>query len=134
MSHQHAMQAKVEADKQAAAAAETNTATESDVGASKDVAKDSPIIYLATELTVQLDKSRRLTMAFKGLQMPEAMTQSQRHQPVLAIPLTVDNVHQLIELLIVKCQEAQWNLPLDLPWLSPPSQASVPADGVLIPH
>jgi hypothetical protein len=135
MSHQQAMQAKTEADKKAAAAKEADTETKTaDAGASSSAPKDTQIIYLATELTLQLDKSRRLTMAFRGLLMPEAMTQSQQHQPVLAIPLTVDNVHQLIELLIVKCQEAQWNLPLDLPWLSPPAASSAPTGGIVLAH
>ena len=135
MSHQQAMQAKTEADKKAAAAKEADTETKNaDAGASSSAPKDTQIIYLATELTLQLDKSRRLTMAFRGLLMPEAMTQSQQHQPVLAIPLTVDNVHQLIELLIVKCQEAQWNLPLDLPWLSPPAASSAPTGGIVLAH
>lgn len=120
MSHQQAMQAKTETDKKAAVAKAASTPTET--------TKQSQTIYLATELTLQLDKNKRLTLAFRGLAMPDAMTLPSQHVPVLATPLTVDNVHQLIELLIVKAQEANWHLPVDLPWLQPSS------DGMLKSH
>lgn len=129
MTHQQAMQAKTEADKSAAAASKAEGETKP-----KSPASSGQTIYLATELTVQLNTNQRLMLAFRGLRMPEAMTQSQQHQPVLAIPLTVDNVHQLIELLIIKCQEAQWHLPLDLPWLSPPEAPSAPVGGSVMQH
>lgn len=121
MAHQQAMTVKTEADK-----AEKQTRSEADPAPSTPGTEPGQI-YLATELTVQLQK-QRLTLAFRGLTMPDAMTHPSKHLPVLAIPLTVDNVHQLIELLIVKAQEAQWHLPVDLPWLQPSN------DGMLKSH
>jgi hypothetical protein len=116
MSHQQAMQAKTEADD----AEKQKQAQSGNAGAAAELKTPDLVknkIYLATELTVQLN-DKRLMLAFRGLQMPGAMTQPAKHEAVLAIPLTVDNVHQLIELLIVKAQEAQWHLPVDLPWMS----------------
>lgn len=75
-------------------------------------------LYLATELTVQVN-NKQLVMAFKGLPMPDAMLEGRRHTPVMAMPLQVDNVHQLIELLINRAREAEWHLPVELPWLKP---------------
>lgn len=79
----------------------------------------SPLIpprYLATELTLQ-QRDGRLLLAFKGLPLPEAMTTPCPHEPVLAVSLTLDHIHQLLSLLIRKCEAAQWHLPLNLPWL-----------------
>lgn len=129
MAHQQAMQAKTEADKMAAKPSDTL-----DADKPKPASGEKQAIYLATELTVQVNPNHRLTLAFRGLQMPDAMTEARPHLPLLAIPLTVDNVHQLIELLIVKCQEAQWNLPLDLPWLSSPAASPAPTGGVVLSH
>jgi hypothetical protein len=120
MSHQGAMEAKTRADK---ADAEQKAVD----------ASETPDIYLATELTVQVSADR-LTLAFRGLQMPEAMTKASKHVPVLAIPLSLDNVHQLIELFITKAREANWHLPVDLPWLESPKVASAPADGSFRTH
>lgn len=131
MAHQQAMQAKTEADKTVAAAKQTDAG---DADKPKPTSDEKQSIYLATELTVQVNRDHRLTLAFRGLRMPDAMTEARPHQPLLAIPLTVDNVHQLIELLIVKCQEAQWHLPLDLPWLSPPAASSAPTGGIVLTH
>lgn len=131
MAHQQAMQAKTDADKTAAAAKQSDAGDADKPGPTSD---EKQSIYLATELTVQVNRDHRLTLAFRGLRMPDAMTEARPHQPLLAIPLTVDNVHQLIELLIVKCQEAQWHLPLDLPWLSPPAASSAPTGGIVLAH
>jgi hypothetical protein len=54
--------------------------------------------------------------------------------PVLAIPLSLENVHQLIELFITKAREAYWQLPVDLPWLESPTVANAPADGSFRTH
>lgn len=134
MAHQQAMQAKTDADKTAAASRLSETAGVADSDKPKPASNKQQAIYLATELTVQVSRDKKLTLAFRGLRMPDAMTEAQPHQPLLAIPLTVDNVHQLIELLIVKCQEAQWNLPLDLPWLSPPAESPAPSGGIVLAH
>ncbi len=131
MAHQQAMQAKTDADKTVAAAKQLDAG---DADKPKPTSDEKQSIYLATELTVQVNRDHRLTLAFRGLRMPDAMTEARPHQPLLAIPLTVDNVHQLIELLIVKCQEAQWHLPLDLPWLSPPAASSAPTGGIVLAH
>ncbi len=117
MAHQKAMQAKLDADsaKVAAKAEQFGQASASD----KDAAAAKAEIFLATELTVKLD-DKQLILAFKGLPMPQAMTQASAQQPVLAMPLAPEHVHQLIELLIKKSQAAHWHLPLDLPWLDSP--------------
>lgn len=123
MGHQQAMQAKAAADKAAAKATEQAEGTgsakagESVSGAQQTDSK----LYLATELTVQLSgqkSDQQVLLAFKGLPMPAAMTEKSPHLPVFAIPLKADNVHQLIELIIGRCKEAHWHLPLDLPWLN----------------
>ena len=72
-------------------------------------------LYLATELTVQTS-AEQLTLASNGLAMPETMVKPSRPEPIFAILLQVENVHQLIELLITKCQQAQWRSPLELRW------------------
>lgn len=82
-------------------------------------------IFIATEITIKFEE-HQVIMAFRGLPMSQAMTQPQSTVPLFAIPLQVDHVHQLIELLIVKAREAQWHLPVELPWLEPlkPSDVS----------
>lgn len=142
MSHQGAMEAKTRADKaeaeQKPANVDVDQAAANAVPASDAKTKAAdvpgiPGIYLATELTVQVS-NERLTLAFRGLQMPDAMTKASQHVPVLAIPLSLDNVHQLIELFITKAREANWHLPVDLPWLESPKVSSAPADGSFRTH
>jgi hypothetical protein len=135
MSHQGAMEAKTRADKAEAEQKPTSVDVDQTAGSSGP-AGDAPAIpgiYLATELTVQVSADR-LTLAFRGLQMPDAMTKASQHVPVLAIPLSLDNVHQLIELFITKAREAHWHLPVDLPWLESPTVANAPADGSFRTH
>jgi hypothetical protein len=123
MSHQGAMEAKTRADKVEA----------EHKPLSAKPGEPSKGIYLATELTV-LVSTDRLTLAFRGLQMPDAMTKAAQHVPVLAIPLSLDNVHQLIELFITKAREAHWHLPVELPWLESPKAANTSADGIFRTH
>lgn len=129
MAHQGAMEAKATADK--ALADEKQATADAQPAASQGLADDkqstAPVpenLFLATELTTQID-GEQLTLAFKGLAMPEAMVKPRQPEPVFAIPLQVENVHQLIELLIAKCQQAQWHLPLELPWLEAPDVGNV---------
>jgi len=140
MSHQGAMEAKTRADKADAEQKAASSGVEQTGGSAEAIGEvkatevpETPEIYLATELTVQVS-SDRLTLAFRGLQMPEAMTKASKHVPVLAIPLSLDNVHQLIELFITKAREANWHLPVDLPWLESPKVPSTPADGSFRTH
>lgn len=138
MAHQGAIEAKATADraladeKQAAADAQpVATQTGED-----DVKPATPVpeqLFLATELTTQIS-TEQLTLAFKGLAMPGAMVKACQPKPVFAIPLQVDNVHQLIELLIAKCQQAQWHLPLELPWIESPDGGSKGKKYSLRPH
>jgi hypothetical protein len=123
MSHQGAMEAKTRADKVEA----------EHKPLSAKPGEPSKGIYLATELTAQVSADR-LTLAFRGLQMPDAMTKAAQHVPVLAIPLSLDNVHQLIELFITKAREAHWHLPVELPWLESPKAANTSADGIFRTH
>ena len=128
MAHQEAMESKAAADRALAEEMEQKqavadeTAADSSGDASGAPEAESPvpeILYLPTELTVQTS-AEQLTLAFKGLAMPGAMVKPSQPEPIFAIPLQVENVHQLIELLIAKCQQAQWHLPLELPWLETP--------------
>lgn len=114
MNHERAMRAR-SAEKPSSAvqkqdAAEEDTATVHSV-------PDTPV-FLATELTLKHD-NKQLILAFRGLPMPQAMTQPSASVPLFAIPLQADHVHQLIELLIVKARDAHWHLPVELPWLEP---------------
>ncbi|MBP0049730.1 hypothetical protein H9C73_13415 [Marinobacterium sp. AK62] len=81
-------------------------------------------LYIATELTTQLD-SDRLKLAFKGLPVPDAMQTPCPHVPVLAVSLEANHVHQVIQLLITQATNAMWHLPVELPWLETPSDAPV---------
>ncbi|WP_442595285.1 hypothetical protein ACSBPU_02445 [Parapusillimonas sp. JC17] len=125
MAHQKAMQAKRDTDQAAEESASLQAGDSERADAAEATATEAPVpIYLATELIIKLD-DKQLILAFKGLPMPQAMTQASAHEPVFAMPLSDDHVHQLIELLIKKAQDAQWHLPLDLPWLdSPEPQAT----------
>ncbi len=133
MAHQGAMEAKATADRALAeeqqAEADAQPATPEESGA--DTKAVSPVpenLFLATELTTQI-AGEQLTLAFKGLAMPEAMVKPSQPEPIFAIPLQVENVHQLIELLIAKCQQAQWHLPLELPWLETPDAGAEGGSG-----
>lgn len=120
MAHQQAMQAKQDADQAAEPPVTDTQPTPADAAQAEAAAVAAPPdLYLATELVVQLE-DKQLTLAFKGLPMPKAMVTASAHEPVLAISLQADHVHQLIQLLITKSQEAQWHLPLNLPWLENP--------------
>lgn len=128
MAHQKAMQAKHDADnagnaKPAGQAGQPANPTEQPTAAANTAAatpaSETPI-FLATELKAQL-KGKELTLAFNGLPMPRAMTIPSAHEPIFAVPLQADHVHQLIELLINKANEAQWHLPVNLPWLENPT-------------
>ncbi len=118
MSHQHAMLAKQEQDKAQAEAEMSGggdgEAAKETLSVSEQSIQDSAL-YLATELTVQ-PRDKELMLALKGLPMPAAMTERATHEPILAIPLQRDNVHQMIELLMTRAADAKWDLPLELPW------------------
>ncbi len=87
-------------------------------------------IYLATSLTMQR-KDDQLILAITGLPMPCAMTEPCEREPLFAIPLQVEHVHQLIQLLIDKAQEADWHLPVNLPWLESPADPPATTLGLL---
>jgi|SRR5690606_10427469 len=87
-------------------------------------------IYLATSLTMQR-KGEQLILAFSGLPMPSAMTEPCEREPLFAIPLQVEHVHQMIQLIIDKAQEADWHLPVNLPWLESPSDAPATTLGLV---
>lgn len=126
MAHQQAMQAKQDADS-TDAAEQTGQPEQPDTSGTEQAqaeteatqSADTPI-FLATELKAQLAE-KELTLAFNGLPMPRAMTIASAHEPIFAAPLQVEHVHQLIELLINKANEAQWHLPVSLPWLENPA-------------
>lgn len=93
--------------------------------------KASILIYLATSLTIQM-KTGQLIMALSGLPMPRAMTEPCEREPLFAMPLQAEHVHQLIQLLIDRAREADWHLPVTLPWLeSPPDTPSAATLGLV---
>lgn len=87
-------------------------------------------IYLATSLTL-MPQEGQLILAFTGLPMPCAMTEPCEREPLFAIPLQVEHVHQLIQLLIDRAQEADWHLPLNLPWLESPADPPATTLGLM---
>jgi hypothetical protein len=142
MGHQHAMEAKKQTDMDTRAQAQAQAQAKHE-RATVDVAEPpaaEPVsgeltdtVYLATELTLNT-VDRKLTLAFRGVPMPDTLGSAGTAQPIFALPLQVDNVHQLIELLIVKCQEAQWHLPLELPWTELPNGGGGSRKDSLRPH
>lgn len=116
LAHQQAMVSKQATDQAVERQRHQQVADSSPASKTVTVNAAPQKLYLASELTVRLEVGQ-LILAFKGLSLPDAMTMSSRHEPVLAIPLKVENVHQLIQLLILKAQEAQWHLPVELPWM-----------------
>lgn len=134
MAHQRALESgrKVQGEPEQEAAGDIGAAeVEGNEGvepAPKD--KLDSAIYLATSLTLQL-KEGQLILALSGLPMPCAMTQPCKREPLFAIPLQVEHVHQLIQLLIDRAQEADWHLPLNLPWLESPSDTQAATLGLL---
>lgn len=118
MAHQKAVAGKAEQNKpEQSAGSESGVQSGGEAGDKKQqtVAAD---LYLATELTAEL-RDGQLLFAFKGLPVPDAMRTSCKHEPVVAFTLKSEQVHQFIELLIAKSTQAQWHLPVDLPWLEP---------------
>lgn len=87
-------------------------------------------IYLATSLTMQR-REDQLIIALTGLPMPRAMTEPCEREPLFAMPLQVEHVHQLIQLLIDRAREAEWHLPVNLPWLESPSDVPSTTLGML---
>lgn len=113
MDHQQAMHKHSEAA--------TGTETKHSQHAKPSEAATAPAnldwpLYLATELNLQI-REKELVLAFKGLELPGAWKTPLAHAPILAAPLKIEHVHQLLHLLIAKAQAAHWNLPVELPWM-----------------
>jgi|SRR5690554_3275754 len=130
--HQQAMQDKAAADAKAAparkAAADAARQPPSANGdaerstTSTDMSPREPIqdpVYLATDLMVG-GATKGLTLAYKGLRMPGAMIEPSKAEPIVAIPMEVSHLHQLIHLVVAQSRRAEWHLPLDLPWIEAP--------------
>ncbi len=134
MAHQTALEsgrsAKPDEQEQGSAAASATEEEAPETEGARERGKLDGDIYLATSLTMQL-KDEQLIMALSGLPMPCAMTEPCEREPLFAIPLQVEHVHQLIQLLIDKAHEADWHLPLNLPWLDSPSDAPATTLGLL---
>ena len=129
MAHQTAL------DSGRSSKAESKEKAESEVGepSKKPAKKPGRIegaIYLATSLTMQR-KGDQLILAFSGLPMPAAMTEPREREPLFAIPLQVEHVHQMIQLIIDKAQEADWHLPVNMPWLESPADVPAPTIGLV---
>lgn len=116
LNHQKALQQRqVEARKNLADTSSTQAESETSFA---PVEKSTAELYLATEVVCELQpESRILNLGLKGLKLPEAMVQAQPNQPLVAFSLNEDNLHQVIHQLVTQAQQAQWNLPLNLPWL-----------------
>lgn len=112
------------------AAAQESVELTGSSAAKKKRGKLKGAIYLATSLTMQR-KDDQLILAITGLPMPSAMTEPCEREPLFAIPLQVEHVHQLIQLLIDKAQEADWHLPVNLPWLESPADPPATTLGLL---
>lgn len=126
MAHQNALQAGRNSEPEsksesAAAAASALSKGAATPAADKKPSKVAGAIYLATSLTTQL-REGELVLAISGLPMPSAMTKPCEREPLFAVSLQVEHAHQLIQLLIDKSQEADWHLPVNLPWLESPAE------------
>lgn len=126
MAHQRAMEARPPASNE-----KPEVDASANAAATNGPPATAPELFLATELTLKRN-GRELVVAFKGLPMPQAMTNPSPHVPVVAIALQAENVHQLVQLLITKAHEAQWHLPLDLPWLESPGESKGSASSVTL--
>ncbi|NLW03948.1 MAG: hypothetical protein GX029_01770 [Pseudomonadaceae bacterium] len=104
INHQQALQQKAAADNEP----EADTTTV--------VTEPDDALFLVTGLTTQLQESQ-LVLAFNGLPMPEGMQQATGFISIVALKLSVDNLHQLLQMLVGKAKEAEWHLPVELPWL-----------------
>lgn len=104
INHQKAVQNKAIADKTPG------------VDTTPVVAEENAALFLVTGLTTQL-QDEQLVLAFNGLPMPEGMQQAAGFVSIVALKLTAENIHQLVQMLVAKSEEAAWHLPVNLPWL-----------------
>ena len=104
INHQQALQQKAAADN----APEADTAPVT--------IKSDNALFLITGLTTQLQEGQ-LVLAFNGLPMPEGMQQATGFVSVVTLKLSIENLHQLLQMLVGKAKEAEWHLPVELPWL-----------------
>lgn len=104
INHQQALQQKAVAEKTL------------EVDTTPVVAEEDAALFLVTGLTTQL-KDGQLILAFNGLPMPEGMQQAAEFVSIVALKLTAENLHQLLQMLVAKAEEAAWHLPIKLPWL-----------------
>ncbi len=133
MAHQTALEAgrSTPADSDAAATGGGDEATgRAEPAPQKKKGKLEGALYLAIALTTQR-REGELVLAVTGLPMPCAMTEPCEREPLFAISLQVEHVHQLIQLLIDKAREADWHLPVNLPWLESPKEQPATTLGLL---
>lgn len=111
ITHHHAMQSRAATEKQNKAAA----AAAGDEAERAAALAKAPT-YLATGMTLGR-RELRLLMALRGFLLPDSMTQqSPTHEPIMVIPLELEHVHQIIEVLMIRASEGHWRLPHELPW------------------
>ena len=109
MAHQSALKSGGEGKTEDGGGERQAAQSEGDNASARAAAKPGKVegaIYLATSLTMQR-RDDQLIMALSGLPMPRAMTEPCERESLFAIPLQVENVHQLIQLIIDKAQEAK---------------------------
>lgn len=80
--------------------------------------------FIATELTCQ-QADNRLQLAFKGVPVINAMQSEVSQLPVLALSLEATHAHQVIQLMLTRATQANWHLPVDLPWAT--AEGSMPS-------
>ena len=74
-------------------------------------------LYLATDVNSQ-PQDQHLMLGLIGLVIPQAMVTASPHLPILALALETQHLHQLLQMFLNKATEAQWNIPVDLPWMT----------------
>lgn len=139
MDHQQALQAKKQTDQKVAAYEGPLPAAQNHLNPPTALAEAPPkqalqstsnqerAVYIAT--SVQLESYPRYALlAFKGLPMPAAMLTPHAHEPIFALRLDRDHLHQLIHLLIAKAKQAHWELPMNLPWIEAPNEQNTSLD------
>lgn len=104
LSHQQALQQKEIAENSA------------DLDTRPVVAEQDAPVFLATGLSIQL-QAECLVLAFNGLPRLETMQETTNTASIVALKLETEHLHQVLQILISKAEEAEWHLPVDLPWL-----------------
>ena len=116
LSHQQAIQQHDQTQKLQAATSLPSGPTTYNVNSDNNMATIETKLYLATDVNSQ-PQGQHLLLGLVGLAVPQAMLSASPHTPILALTLETQHLHQLLQMFLNKATEAQWNIPLDLPWM-----------------